>query len=187
MIIRFGGRKSYRRDEGAGPCLTPPYLPLRPAGHAQWRPWGAAWQAPPPFFCPRVLFRQPRLAEQAPGGGAETGPLPIGAVPRGSLGTSRWLVSGRAGQKIVTFYWCRDTSVREGRRGFEQRAKLGGLPVSPRARELAGQAATLCRSSRGGGWGQEVAVAYTECGQGLAKQRVGLPEVVGAPGFQPFS
>lgn len=46
-------------------------------------------RAPPPFFCTRVLFRQPRLAEQAPGGGAETGPLPIGAVPRGLQGTSR--------------------------------------------------------------------------------------------------
>lgn len=45
-------------------------------------------RAPPPSFCTRVQHKQPRFAEQAPGGGAETGPLPIGAVPRGSLGAS---------------------------------------------------------------------------------------------------
>lgn len=53
--------------------------------------------APPPFFRTSVLLRQPRFAQQAPGGGAETGPLLIGAVPRGSLGTSHLRVSGCAG------------------------------------------------------------------------------------------
>lgn len=69
------------------------------------------------------------LAEQAPGGGAETGPLPIGAVPRGSLGTSRWLVSGRAGAE--------DSHVLLVQRHVSQGGKAG-LRAESQARRPAG-------------------------------------------------
>jgi hypothetical protein len=79
-----------------------------------------------PFPAIAVLPRRPTHAQQAPGGDAQTGPLPIGAEPRGSLGTYGY---GRAVRGTATFYWCRDTSVSKGRRSFEQNAQGGGPSV----------------------------------------------------------